>query len=110
MCKSSKQQALGTAKVFLFGEKIQQYNQFSKNYIRFMNNVIAKGNVRKSMTEAASGKTCYLPHHGDYHPNKPGKIRVVFDLSADYKGRCLNRELLARTDLTNQKVHNACDT
>ena len=62
-----------------------------------MNNIIAKGNVRKSMTEAASGKTCYLPHHGDYHPNKPGKIRVVFDLSADYKGRCLNREPHKRT-------------
>ena len=75
-----------------------------------MKNIIAKGYVRKSMTEAASGKTCYLPHHGDYHPNKPGKIRVVFDLSADYKGRCLNTELLARPDLTNQKAHNACDT
>ena len=44
------------------------------------------------------------PHHGVYHPNKPGKIRVVFDLSADYKGRCLNRELLSGRDLTNQIV------
>ena len=34
------------------------------------------------MTEAASGKTWYLPHNGIYHPNKPGKIRVMFDLSA----------------------------
>ena len=41
-------------------------------------------------------------HHGVYHPNKPRKIRVVFDLSPDYKGRCINRELLSRPDLTNQ--------
>ena len=43
------------------------------------------------------------PHHGIYHPNKPGKIGVVFDLSADYKG-CLNRELLSEADLTNKIV------
>ena len=29
---------------------------------------------------------------------------VVFDLSADYKGRCLNRKLLSGPDLTNQIV------
>ena len=34
------------------------------------------------MTEAASGKTWYLAHNGIYHPSKPGKIRVMFDLSA----------------------------
>ena len=57
---------------------------------------------RKSAREAAPGKIWYLPHHGVYHPNKPGKIRVVFDLSADYKGRCINRELLSGPDLTSQ--------
>ena len=56
------------------------------------------------MTKAASGKTWYLSHHSVYHTNKPGKIRVVFNLSTDCKGRCLNRELLSGPDLTNQKV------
>ena len=69
-----------------------------------MKDIIAKVYARKSTTEATSGKTWYLPHYGVYHPNKPGKIRVVFDLSADYKGRCLNRELLSGPDLTNQIV------
>ena len=51
--------------------------------------IIAKGYAKKSKTEAASGKTWYLPpHHGVYHPSKPGKTRVMFDLSPDYKGRC----------------------
>ena len=84
--------------------KFSKNNQFKEDYIRFMKDIIAKGYARKSTTEAASGKTWYLPHHVVYHPNKPGKIRVVFDLSADYKGRCLNRELLSGPDQTNQIV------
>ena len=53
---------------------------------------------------AVTGKTWYLPHHGVYHTNKPGKIRMVFDLSAEYKGTCLNKELLPGPDLTNQII------
>ena len=29
----------------------------------------------------------YLPHHGIYHPNKPGKMKVVFYLGEDFNGR-----------------------
>ena len=39
-----------------------------------------------------------------YHPNKSSKIRVLFDLSAEYKGTCLNKELLPGSDLTNQII------
>ena len=31
-------------------------------------------------------------------------IRVLFDLSAEYKGTCLNKELLPGPDLTNQII------
>ena len=43
----------------------------------------------------------YIPHRGIYHPNKPGKIRVVFDCSAKYQGTSLNDNLLQGPDLTN---------
>ena len=36
----------------------------------------------------------YLPHHGIVNPNKPGKLRVVFDCSAKYAGRSLNERCL----------------
>ena len=36
------------------------------------------------------GKVWYLPHHGVYHPRKPGKIRVVFHCSASFQGTSLN--------------------
>ena len=45
-----------------------------------------------------------LPQHGVYHPNKPGKIRVVFDLSAEHHGVSINKEFLPGPDLTNQIV------
>ena len=69
-----------------------------------MEESIAKGYARKSTMTRTPGKTMYFPHHGVYHPNKPGKIRVVFDLSAEYKGTCLNKELLPGPDLTNQII------
>ena len=45
-------------------KKFSKNSQFKEDYIRFMKDIIAKGYTRKSTTEAASGKTWYLPHHG----------------------------------------------
>ena len=85
-------------------KKFSKNDKYKEDYISFMKNIIVKGYARRSTTKVASGKTWYLSHHVVYHPNKPGKIRVVFNLSADCKGRCLNRELLSCLDLANQIV------
>ena len=37
-----------------------------------------------------------------YLTNKLAKIRVVFDVNVDCKGRCINRKLLSGPDLTNK--------
>ncbi|CDW61324.1 Gag Pol polyprotein [Trichuris trichiura] len=47
-----------------------------------------EGNVRPI------GRTWYLPHHPVLNPNKPNKLRVVFDAAAKSRGTSLNSELL----------------
>ena len=48
-----------------------------------------------------SQRTWYLPHHGVFHRQKQGKIRVVFDVASLHDGVSLNNQLLQGPDLTN---------
>ena len=43
-----------------------------------------------------------------YHPQKPDKIRVVFDCSASFDGESLNSHLLQGPDLTNKLLGVIC--
>ena len=45
-----------------------------------------------------------FPHHGIYHPRKPGKIWVVFDCSAEYNGMSINERSMSGPNLTNQII------
>ncbi|PFX26292.1 putative PPE family protein PPE24 [Stylophora pistillata] len=49
------------------------------------------------------GDAWHIPHHGIYHPHKPGKIRVLFDCLAKFMG-LLNGMLDKGPDLTNSLV------
>ena len=50
------------------------------------------------------GRVWYLPHFGVYHPTKPDQIHVVFNLSAEFQGVSLNKELLPGPDVMNSLV------
>ena len=63
---------------------------FSNDYKGFIEELIRRGYAEMSNKEAPVGRAWYIPHHGVYHPNKPGKICVVFDCSAEFKGASLN--------------------
>ena len=69
-----------------------------------MDDLVANGFSKKATSPSTDDSTWYLPHHGVYHPCKPGKIRVVFDCSAEFHGTSLNKELLPGPDLTSQLV------
>lgn len=74
--------------------------QFKEDYKTFMADVLSSCAERAPST-FVPGKVNYVPHTGVYHPQKPGKIRVVFDCSAKCEGVSLNDHLLQGPDLTN---------
>ena len=69
-----------------------------------MEDLLEKGYATSAPPVSTPGKTWYLPHHAVVHPAKPGKVRVVFDCSAKYRGLSLNDQLLQGPDLTNPLV------
>ncbi len=81
--------------------------QMEHDYFVFMEKLLKRGHavpvpITKLTKETSeSGKVWYLPHFGVYHPRKPGKIRVVFDSSAEFEGTSLNKELLSGPDILN---------
>ena len=46
----------------------------------------------------------YVPHHPVVNPNKPGKVRIVYDCAAKSHGVSLNEELMKGPDLVNRLV------
>ncbi|KAK3747362.1 hypothetical protein QZH41_005268 [Actinostola sp. cb2023] len=76
-------------------------------YRAVMDGYIAKGHARKLSPEEAAKtgpRTWYLPHFSVTNPNKPGKLRIVFDAAAECEGTSLNKNLLHGPDCTNSLV------
>ncbi|XP_036347068.1 uncharacterized protein LOC118756408 [Rhagoletis pomonella] len=72
-----------------------------------INNLVDKGYAQKlSLAEAAvpRTKTWHLPIFVVMNPNKPGKIRMVWDAAAKANGVSLNHFLLSGPDLLNPLV------
>ncbi|XP_042891382.1 uncharacterized protein LOC122265939 isoform X2 [Penaeus japonicus] len=91
--------------------KLQSNKNYHQDYVEFMNELINKGYAEELPNQDLflnDGQVWYIPHHGVYHPKKPGKIRVVFDCSATYKNESLNRNLLQDPDLTNNLIGVLC--
>ena len=85
-------------------KRFSRDKQYHKDYTRFMEDMVQKGYAEKSSQQVQQGKTWFIPHHGVYHPSKPGKIWVVFDCSAEYNGVSINKRLMSGPDLTNQII------
>ena len=85
--------------------KLEKNPKLLDDYKVFVRDIVAKGYVQRVPVQqkqsACEGKTWFIPHHGVYHLHKPGKVRVVFDCLAKYKGKSLNDLMLKGPDLTN---------
>jgi len=74
-----------------------------------MNDIMTHEDAEKVPEQELDKKSVwYIPHHVVYHPQKPEKIRVVFDCSARFRGTSLNDHLLTGPDLTNALVGVLC--
>ena len=91
--------------------RLEKEDTFRRHYTEFMQELLRNGHAEKvpdteMVTEV--GHVWYIPHHGVYHPQKPNKIRVVFDCSAQFQGVSLNSCLLQGPDLTNKLAGVIC--
>ena len=85
--------------------RLQKDPSLHTKYKEFMDDLLRKNYAEKvTSSDLALKDTWYLPHHPVFHPQKPGKVRVVFDCSAKYCGTSLNDQLLQGPDLTNTLV------
>ena len=94
-------------KFHLTERKFAKNNELAIKYKDTINEYISKGYARKLSQEEAnrtSPITNYIPHYGIQNPNKPRKLRVVFDAAAYFNKPCLNDHLLSGTDLLNNLV------
>ena len=72
-----------------------------------MDDYLEKGYARRlSQDEVLTSgpRKWYLPHFLVLNPNKPEKVRIVFDAAAEYENTSLNKNLLKGPDRTNSLV------
>ncbi|XP_053406602.1 uncharacterized protein LOC128559321 [Mercenaria mercenaria] len=85
--------------------KLARDQELHKMYTASVTDYIQKGHAQEvTHIESDSNRVWYLPHHPVTNPNKPGKVRVVFDCAAKYKGISLNSQLLQGPDFMNSLV------
>ena len=97
---------LAKARLQHLKSRLKKSDDLSSKYKSVIQDYVDTGYARKLSPEEAeerSSKTWYLPHHPVLNPNKPVKVRVVFDAAGKYQGTSLNDNLLQGPDLTYPK-------
>ncbi|XP_067637293.1 uncharacterized protein [Eurosta solidaginis] len=85
----------------LLEKKFERDEHLKEEYARVMTEYMEKGysrKLRKEESEVYNSRTWYIPHFAVYNPNKPGKLRLVFDAAAKIDGQSLNSALLSGPD------------
>ena len=81
-------------------KKLEKNSELHTMYNKQMQDNITKGFIEEEIDDKAR-QVWYLPHHAVTNPNKPGKVRVVFDGAAKFSEKSLNDSLHQGPDLLN---------
>ena len=88
-------------------KKFERDPEFANKYKETINEYVNKGHAVRLTQENSKNVTPitnYVPHHGVVNSNKPGKVRVVFDVAAQFQNTSLNKNLLKGPDYLNSLV------
>lgn len=99
--------AMAISRLYSTEKKLKKRPDLAKKYTEAINDYVTKGHARKMPLEEAkitTSKTWYLPHHAVLNPNKPGKVRVVFDAASKFDAVSLNDKLLTGPALLNNLI------
>ena len=91
-------------RLFSLQRTFQKKPGMKEHFFDFMQKVIENHQAEPAPPLKPGEECWYLPIFGVYHPQKPDKIRVVFDSSAQYSNISLNDVLLTGPDLNNTLI------
>lgn len=87
-------------RLYSLEKKMDKNPMFGERYCQQVEHLIKSGYAKKADSlPAKSSRVWYLPHFAVINPNKPDKIRLVFDASSKTKGVSLNSSLLTGPDI-----------
>jgi hypothetical protein len=99
--------AAAEKRLLSLGRRLAKDTNLHERYKAGINDLLNKGYaepVPDDELNASPGTTWYIPHHTVVNPNKPEKLRIVFDCAAEYQGTSLNKNVLQGPDLTNSLI------
>ncbi len=82
-----KNKPLAERRLKFLKKRLEKDGEPFKKYSTFMDDILERGYAREVPDEQRSKQsdaTWYLPHQSVFHPQKPDKVRVVFDCAAEY--------------------------
>ena len=101
--------AYAEKRLFMLKKRLLKDQSLLDKYRETISGYLDNGYARKVPDEELNTdniikRAWYLPHHPVTHPQKPNKLRVVFDCAATCQGTSLNANLLQGPGFTNSLV------
>lgn len=87
-------------------KKLSKDRKLASAYTAKMEDLLSKGYAEEVREIHPHPRQWYLPHFAVINPNKPSKLRIVFDAACPFKGVSLNERLLTGPDMLSSLLGN----